>query len=76
MTTNNNNSQDQLINLAMQELSKVLQDMKQGKTPEMSATMAKISEELEAASAKKKVMSEEEVKNFAETLIKQISKLE
>jgi len=72
----NNNSQDQLINLAMKELSKVLQDMKQGKAPEMSSTMEKLSEELESVNDKRKTMSEEEIKNFAETLVKQISKLE
>jgi hypothetical protein len=72
----NNNSQDQLINLAMKELSKVLQDMKQGKTPEMSSTMEKLSAELESVNDKKAKMSEEEIKNFAEKLVKQISKLE
>jgi hypothetical protein len=60
----------------MKELSKVLQDMKQGKNPEMSSTMEKLSTELESVNDKHKTMSEEEIKNFAETLIKQISKLD
>jgi len=72
----NNNSQDQLINLAIKELSKVLQDMQQGKTPEMSSAMEKLAAELESVNDKKKNMSEEEVKSFAEKLVKQISKLE
>lgn len=71
-----NNSQDQLINLAMKELSKVLQDMQQGKTPEMSPTMEKLAAELESVNDKKTKMSEEEIKNFAEKLVKQISKLD
>lgn len=71
-----NNPQDTLINLAMKELSKVLEDMQQGKTPTMSPTMEKLATELEMANEKKKTMSEDEVKDFAETLIKQISKLD
>ncbi len=71
-----NNSQDQLINLAMQELSKVLQDMQQGKTPEMSSTMETLAAELESVNDKKAKMSEEEIKSFAEKLVKQISKLD
>ena len=74
--SNNNNPQDQLINLAMKELSKVLEDMQKGKTPTMSPTMEKLASELEIANEKRKTMSEEEVKNFAETLITQISKLD
>jgi len=62
--------QDQLISLAIQELNRVLQDVKNGKTPEMSASIQKLSEELEKASP---TMNEEEAKTFAENIIHKIN---
>lgn len=72
----NNNSQDKLINLAMQELAKVLQDMQTGKVPEMSSSMQKLSSELEMANEKRKNMSEDEIKEWAERIATEVSKLE
>jgi hypothetical protein len=74
MTTNN--PQDKLINFAMSELTKVLQDVKQGKVPEMSATMQKLASKLEMANETRKTMTDEEVKTFAETLVQEISNLD
>lgn len=71
----NQNPQDKLIDFALTELAKVLQDMKEGKEPQMSSSMQKLASELEN-NTKKSKMSETEVKDFAERLIKQISNLE
>lgn len=70
------NPQDQLLGFAMQELSKVLQDLKEGKQPEMSSSMQRIASELEMANEKKKSMSEDEIKAWAERIAAEVSKLE
>ena len=74
MTTKN--SQDQLIDLAMKELTKVLQDLKQGKEPSMSETMQKLSAELETVSEKKKVMSDQEIQEWAARIANEVSNLD
>lgn len=70
------NHQEKLIKLAIEELSKVLQDVKQGKTPTMPPTMQKLADDLEVINNNHKNMSEEEIKNFAEKLIQNIENLE
>jgi cytochrome c553 len=70
------NPQDQLLGFAMKELSKVLQDLKEGKQPEMSSSMEKLASELEMATEKKKNMTEEEIKNWAQRIAAEVSKLE
>lgn len=72
----NENSQEQLLQLAMKELNKVLQDVKQGRTATMSSTVQKLSEEFEKVGPQANKMTEEEAKAFAERLVKEISKLE
>lgn len=70
------NSQEQLIQLAIKELNKVLQDAKQGKQPVMSNAIQKLSEEFEKINQQPNKMTEDETKDFAERLVKEISKLE
>jgi len=71
----NQNSQDQLINFAVKELHKVLNDLKQGKEPNMSPAIQKLSLELETAKEKKAKMSESEIKEWAERIVKEVSNL-
>lgn len=70
-----NNPQDKLINLAMQELSRVLQDLRQGKNPEMSSSVQKLASELEMANENHNKMSEEDVKQWAARIATEVSKL-
>jgi cytochrome c553 len=70
------NPQDQLLGLAMKELTKVLQDLKEGKQPEMPSSMEKLASELEMATDQKKNMTEEEIKNWAQRIAAEVSKLE
>lgn len=71
----NQNSQDQLMNLAMRELNKVLSDLKEGKTPEMSNAMQKLSQELELTYGKHKNMNEEQIKEWANKIVSEVEKL-
>ncbi len=68
--------QDKLIQFCIKELGKALQDVKQGKEPKMSSSMQKIADELDNVNDTYKNMTEEEVKNFAEKLLKDISEME
>lgn len=70
------NPQDQLINFAIKELNKVLQDIKDGKTPEMPVAMEKLASELEMANKKRNSMTEDEIKQWAERIVQEVSNLE
>lgn len=64
------NPREQLINLAISELTKVFQDLREGKEPKISPEIEKLTVSLEQSNTK---MSEEQVNNFAEQLIKDLS---
>jgi hypothetical protein len=70
------NPQDRLLGVAMKELGKVLQDLKEGKQPQMSSSMQRLASELETTTENKKNMSEEELKVWAERIAVEVTNLE
>lgn len=68
--------QEKLMRLAMGELDKVLGSLREGKVPQMSGALQQLSDALDNAKKDPSKMSEEEAKNFAESLIKTLDKLE
>ncbi len=69
-----NNPQVKLIGLALKELEKVFDDLKKGKTPEVSSTMKQIASELEAMGGEEKKLLEEDLDKFSEELFSRLSK--
>lgn len=63
-----------ILNFAIKELNKIVQDLKNGKQPEMSPILQKLSQEIEDVDPKK--MSEKDTEVFAEKLVETISKSE
>lgn len=57
--------QEELISFAMKELTKVLEDVKKGKTPVMSPSMETLASELEKIDT---MMSDEELDKWAERM--------
>lgn len=68
--------QNKLLDLVLKQLTNTIDDIKQGKQPEMSPSMRRLADELEHINSKKHNLSEQEIKDFAEKLLKDIPNLE
>lgn len=69
-------NQNKLIDLALGEINKMIDDLKAGKTPAVSGKIQKLSEEMASMNEKSKTMTEEEVEAWAKQLNEHISNME
>jgi hypothetical protein len=70
--SNNKDNQSQLINFTLQELTRIINDVRSGKEPQMSPTLQKLAEEMEAVKDSKRQMTEEEVKQWTDKIIEKV----
>lgn len=65
----------ELVNLTLNELKKMIQDVREGKQPKMPSSIERIAFELEKTNKQKTNMSDEEIKAWADNLASEVSKL-
>lgn len=70
--SNNKDNQNQLINFTLQELASIIGDVRAGKEPQMSPTLQKLAEEMEAVKDSKRQMTEEEVKRWTDKIMEKV----
>lgn len=65
----------ELVNLTINELKKVISDLKEGKDPTMPPSMEKLAEEIQQKTNERKNMTDEQIKQWADHIASEVSKL-